>query len=131
MNPDPNRIGLEYFKLFNSANRSAAKKMARIEFRRPRYVYHENNEGKEIWTLNSKERKHLMMILNSKSRGVTNWQNAIIQWNLEKGLSEDRTKKNLFSSGKLKYPEHLPYDLKMPNYQLLSQGNKQNGDEDD
>lgn len=122
VNPDICRQGDEYFKIFDSTNERRAKKMARILFRKPEYVYHSNNRGKEIWMLNSKEKRYLMDILHTQNEddpNITNWQNIILAYNFEKGLAKHRSKENLLSSGKLKYSRYLPYDLEIPDYTLL------------
>lgn len=123
VNHAESRQGLEYFKYFDSAGESSAKKMARIEYRKPEYVYHSHNRGKKIWKLNNKEKEQLMDMMHSKNIGddrITNWQRAILQYNLEKGLPENETRENLISSrNNLKHPDHLPFDLEMPDYRLL------------
>lgn len=115
VNPDSGRIGLEYFKIYNHINVSAARKIARIEFRRPEYVIHSDNKQK--WFLNSSEKKILMFVLQTESKkykGYTNFQAAIIDFNNEKGLDIDLTEQNFVND--LKYPDYLPIDLPMPNY---------------
>lgn len=123
VNPAEKKRGLEYFKYFDSAGEHSAKRLARIEYRKPQYVYHSHNRGKDIWKLNGKEKEMLMDMMNSKNEEndrITNWQKSILQYNLEKGLSASETMQNLISSrNNLKHPGHLPFDLEMPDYRLL------------
>lgn len=120
VNPDSNRVGDEYFKVFDSDNFFSAKKVARILFREAKYISH--RDTKERWVLNSKEKKVLVKFLQSKStklglRNYTNWQVAILQFNEEKGLDQNKTLENVRK--RLKYPKYLPFDLEMPDYLLL------------
>ena len=113
--------GEEYFKVYNASPRWDAGKIARISFKEPKCDF--KYKGKEIWSLNTEEKRHLMDILQSK-KGIwgldlTNWQLAILTFNMEKGLDWDETKENLISSGTLKYHEYLPFDLPIPNYMEL------------
>ena len=120
VNPDRNRQGLEYFKLYNNVNWSKATKVARIEFRKPNYVLHTNKDGKENWKLNNREKIALIKALKMDSEdypGYSNYQAAIIHFNREKGLSANKTKENLIND--LKYPKFLPIDLPMPDYMKL------------
>lgn len=115
VNPDSGRLGLEYFKIYNNFQWKTATKIARIEFRKPEYVIHTSN--KENWVLNSHERKTLVKLLQMPSRlnnNFTNFQMAIIQFNLEKGLDVDSTLENKIDN--LIYPDYLPIDLPIPNY---------------
>ena len=124
VNPDRGRMGLEYFKVYNSSSEKSAKKIARIQFRKPEYVLHTMNRGKKNWTLNASEKKTLIEILSRLSnmvgngRILTNWEKAIVQFNLEKGLSEEETLNN-FNDNPI-HPDFLPIDLPMPEYSNLS-----------
>lgn len=124
VNPDRGRKGLEYFKVYNASSEKSAKKIARIQFRKPEYVLHAMNRGKKNWTLNASEKKTLIKILSSNSdmvannRIITNWEKSIIQFNLEKGLSKEETLKNF--KAKPIHPDFLPIDLPMPEYSDLA-----------
>ena len=50
VNPDNHRVGDEYFKLYNANILNNADKLIRIQFRKPRYVFHKNT-GFEDWIL--------------------------------------------------------------------------------
>ena len=93
VNPDPRRVGNEYFKIFNSDTFVGADKVARILFRKAEYVTHK--DSKKPWILNSKEKRALVNFLKSKSDKIgltdyTNWQVAILQFNEEKGLDQKK-----------------------------------------
>ena len=84
VNPDSNRSGNPYFKFVNNSNFRNADKLIRIMFNKPDYVIH--HDGKDLWKLNSKEKKLLITIMNkesSKYKGYTNWQAAKFDWNYE------------------------------------------------
>ena len=124
VNPDMGRMGLEYFKFFNSFSEGKATRIARISFRDPRYVIHHNNRGKDNWILNSKEKRMLVALLQQKSDMIncegnvlTNWEKSIVQFNLEKGLPKEDTEENFVNNPK--YPNYLPIDLPMPDYYKL------------
>lgn len=87
VNADPSRgwHGEEYFKVYNNDNARKADKVIRIKFRSAEYVYHKNSDGKKDWNLNSKEKKSLIKLLQTPSKfdNLSNWQYAILQFNLE------------------------------------------------
>lgn len=121
VNPDPNITGDEYFKLYNNAKKSAADKVARISFREAKYIYHKNADGKGDWILNSKEKQYLINALQKKAKfpyqNYTNWQKAILLFNDEKDLDQEKTLANIGKN--LPYPKYLPFDLEMPDYTKL------------
>ena len=123
VNPDPNRIGDEYFKLYNNARKSAATKVARIMFKSAKYVHHTNYDGKDDWVLNSGERKYLVEALKKRAKHpyqeYTNWQKAILLFNDEKDLDQDKTLENLLPNPK--YSNYLPFNLEMPDYTQLEE----------
>ena len=123
VNPDLGRRKLEYFKYLDAWFSYDVKKIARIDFRSPRYIFCRNPIGKRQWWLYSSEKEELMDFLISKNyemSDLTNWQALILDFNLEKGgLTYDKTTENLLSNRNLKYPEYLPFDLKMPDYRKL------------
>ena len=135
INADENRIGLPYFKYYNSFQYSKATKVAGISFKSADYVIHRNADGKQNWTLNAKEKQQLMLILQSKpayfSHNFSVWQKLIIQYNAEKfQLMEDDTlncTKSTYTQFIWNYTELgyaslidvLPFDLQIPNYLQL------------
>lgn len=95
--------------------------ISRISFKEPKCDF--KYKGKEIWSLNTEEKHYLMNTLQAKNTTfhseLTTWQVAILTFNMEKGIDWNETKENLLSSGTLKYPEYLPFDLPIPNYMEL------------
>lgn len=135
VNPDPLHIGLPYFKYYNSSSYSNATKVARISIEGPYYVIHRNQDGKENWVLNTRERKLLHQILNersSKYSGYTVWQAIILDYNNEKfeNLSLDEIKNCTVKNKKTWIKQYegvnrfidtiVPIDSPMPNYLNLS-----------
>lgn len=123
VNPDLGRHKFKYFKFLDAWMSYDVKKIARIDFRTPRYIFCKNRIGRRHWWLYSSEKEELMDFLNSKNHNIpnlTNWQVMILNFNLAKGgLTYDKTYENLLSDKFLKYPEYLPFDLKMPDYRKL------------
>ena len=124
VNPDRHRNlkNMEYFKIYNHTDHLRATKIARIKFRAPEYVIHNNRKGVENWFLNSKDIKNMIQVLNSPSDnypGFTTWQGLILNFNYESGdLDFEETKKNVQDNGKtLPHPDFLPIDLPIPDYQ--------------
>ena len=121
VNPDRGRIGMEYFKIYNSYSVDKADKMTRISFRKAEYISHSATLGKKDWKLSTKEKKALIALLEVKSKSnpqYTNWEYAILSFNNEKGLDFDQTEENVIDN--LKYPQYLPIDLPMPDYSQLA-----------
>ena len=95
-----------------------ADKVARINFRKPEYIYHVNSDGKKDWALNSKERAKLIKVLNTVDfLGETVWIMLILFFNSEGGLNFGESEKNKMDN--LIYPKHLPIDLPIPDYTKL------------
>lgn len=131
VNPDSSRgwYNEEYFKVYNSENYRAATGIARIKFRDASYTTHSNSDGKENWKLNSKDKKQLIKLLQSPSKkvkGITNWQYAILQFNLEAYADANwdecllltiEEQSGINNKNPKKY--WLPIDLPMPNYMEL------------
>lgn len=116
VNPDKQRVGNEYFKLYNAKQWKKATKIARIAFRQAKTIKHKDIF--DDWILTNKEKKYLVDALQKHAsmpyENYTNWQKAIILHNNEKGLSMEETLENKVND--LKYPKYLPIDLPMPNY---------------
>ena len=122
VNPDKQRVGDEYFKLYDGKNFRAADHVIRILFRGPYFDVH---GGKPLFKLGSRERKNLITFLSSKCEedgyeDCTNWQYAIILFNQEKGLPEEKTRKIIKEGEITPYPEYLPFNLEMPPYEHLT-----------
>lgn len=115
-----------YFKLFDASSENKARRIARIDFFRPVYILPEPkfNRGKAYWWLNDNDKRELNAWLDSINTccpRYTNWEYAILRYNVEKGMDYEDTRQNLLSEGRLAYPEYLPFDLKRPDYGLLTQ----------
>ena len=107
-----------YFKVYNHKDYRKADKVARINFRKPEYIYHVNSDGKKDWALNSRERTKLLEILNMVVfHGETVWTMLILSFNLEGGLGAQKTAMNKMDN--LIYHKHLPIDLPIPDYTKL------------
>lgn len=123
VNPVEYTIGNEYFKVFSGKSYYASKKMARISFWKPVYITSHTNYGREAWVLNANEKKALVKILKAKSDMVsangrsryTNWQKAIVEFNLGKNFYKEDTEANLLGTDTYN-SEYLPFNLPMPNY---------------
>ena len=93
-----------YFKVFNNTDYKRASKITRVRFKSPTYVIHLN----QVWDLNSKERKMLINILNTRYTGGV-YEDASTIWD---ALIRD-------FNGHVKLQDRLPLDLKMPDYRKL------------
>lgn len=101
VNPDGNRRGTVYFKYCNSASYLKSTKVIRIMLDKCEYVFHKNEKGKSTWKLNSKDKKNLVLFLNSASKSfknATNYNLACYFWNREMGLLD-----------LVQYPENIYY----------------------
>lgn len=123
VNPDSHRTGNPYFKFFNSHDFFKATKVIRILFNEPDYVVHK--DGKELWNLNSKDKKLLIKILNQKSKhypSYTNWQVSKFDWNseyLEEMLNIDEYYNGEYDDIYKDDPGYIPSTLEMPDYMNL------------
>lgn len=130
VNPDSSRgwYNEEYFKVYDAQNARKAQHIARIKFRTAEYTVHSNADGKETFKLNNKQKKELIKLLKSDSKketGLTVWQYAILQFNLE--AFEDANRDYCLNLTMKKQSEMkdqpekywLPIDLPMPDYMKL------------
>lgn len=134
VNPDLNRIGDPYFKVYDNISHTKATHIARISFLEPRYVSHRDEAGKQPWKLNSSEKKKMVAYLNQKSGIVktTNWIYCMYLWNNEYGFFDSISLDEKYSHGvfaykdgfydtdeNLKHPSYLPSYLQIPDYTVL------------
>lgn len=133
INPDRNRRGLPYFKVYNHYSYTIACKVARISMYSPAYIQHRSSDNKQNWYLNAKEKQTLVSCLQLKPMlsSYTIWQKLIIAFNNEKfGIPEEDTisitkeniseyKKSLENEGYINLIDLLSFDLQMPDYLLL------------
>lgn len=126
VNPDKNRIGDEYFKIYNSESVTKANKIIRILFRKPEYVFH-TSKGYSDWILTKNELKNLLNFLNSTEilydnngvgHTVTIYQKAIILYNYERGLGNNISDALTLMLNNT-YADYMPLNLEMPDYMLL------------
>ena len=124
--PDIHRVGDEYFKLYNANILNNADKVIRIQFRKPRYVFHKNT-GFEDWILTKSEKRALIRFLSTKEtmydadgvmHEITIFQKAIILHNYERGLGNN-VSETLSLMLENEYNEYMPLNLKMSDYMLL------------
>ena len=119
----------EYFKVYNASNTRKATKVARIKFRHPAYTIHSDIDRKINWILNSNEKQDLVKLFKEpslKEPSLTNWEYAILQFNLEAFPEANRdyclnltiAKQNQMNDNEpQKY--WLSIDLPMPDYTKL------------
>ena len=124
VNPVESRQGNEYFKVISGGKGyRSAQKLARISFWQAKYIEGHTNYGKDKWVLNAKEKKALVKSLKAKSDMVsadgrsryTNWQKAIVEFNLGKNFYKEDTEANLLGTDTYN-SKYLPFNLPMPNY---------------
>lgn len=126
VNPDRNRTGDEYFKVYNASSESKADKMIRLLFKKPEYVFHRNKRHDD-WILSLSEKRRLVKFLrklviltdlNEVVHHVTVFQKAIVLFNYERGLgnSPEETFSLMLDSDQGGY---LPLNLKIPDYTEL------------
>ena len=125
---NPTGYNNQYFKLYNSNLISKATKVARISMLKPNYLIHKNDDGKENWILNNKEKKDLVNLLKKPMKiysFITNWQYMILVYNRD---NFDIDELDLLSgeisikeyNDNVKFIENaLPLDLKIPDYMKL------------
>lgn len=81
---NPTGYNNQYFKLYNNDSYVKSTKVARISMLKPNYLVHKNDDGKENWILNNKEKRKLINLLHSKNEEyvtLSNWQVIIATYN--------------------------------------------------
>ena len=81
---NPSGFNNKYFKLYNNDSYIKSTKVARISMLKPNYLVHKNDDGKENWILNNKEKRKLVNLLHSKNEEygiLSNWQVIIATYN--------------------------------------------------
>lgn len=125
-NPDKNRIGNPYFKVYNNIDYSKATKVARLSFIRPELITgHSERNGKKEWILKDisiTNREEIVRYLKSPSGrnpNVSVWTDIRYEWNNIKNYVSDI---KAYTEGKYDTPENLnnedyvPYNLQIPDY---------------
>ena len=134
VNPDDGRIGDPYFKVCNNESLQAADKISRISFLEPKtFDTHTDTSGKQVWTLNSHDKRALCNFLDRVHRDYrkyqfTNWEIALYNWNKEHHFLDDDFPENYDNSAQaylnhyydteenLNNASYLKPDLIRPNY---------------
>ena len=130
------RIGEPYFKFYSGRSRKNKTPFARISFLEPRYIIHYKSSNNHF-VLNAPQCRALVNFMKTprtsrvSGRKLTNWQYAILRYNLENIEMDDwqeeewvwftqRWKKMHKREIEGQEAENaLPIDLPMPNYLLL------------
>ena len=133
VNPDPNRSGDPYFKIYSDYLKNRATYMARIKFLSPERVYHKSDEGKLEWELNSKIKKNLIRYMNMPSNlyaGNTRWDVTKFLWNNELDLVAGNVPKGYtskidayvdgyYDKQNKGNPSYVSSEVEIPDYTLL------------
>jgi len=103
VNPDRSRIGVPYFKVFNStALKTGETKVARLRFKDSGMEYH--NDKYLDWVIDSKDLKIIIPFLKTKHDDFpkyTNWEMAKWLWNMEYGfIQPSRENRDSYFAGK-------------------------------
>ena len=108
---------IEYFIIFDAMFIWEARRLARISFREPRYIFTNLKNYKENWILNKKEKAMMVSMLSPS------WITAIEGFNTEMGAYDRRwpwdAGKLFYTDGRMKFPKALPNNLPMPDYMQL------------
>lgn len=125
VNPDQKKVGDPYFKFYNNASYMKATAVIRIMFFRVAYMKHE--DGKELWELNSSEKKLLVKSLKSVSKkykafGFTVWDATKFDWNYEYlgfDIESDEYLAGAYDDIYKDVQSYVPSTLEMPDYTKL------------
>ena len=128
VNPDDDRDGDPYFKMYDKESWTSASKVWRIRFDRPEFIKKHKGKIPAATTMNSSDKKILLEYLNLSSKDFdgTVWDELKYRWNIEKGLMDqfgfNEYKQGIadkFYSKKDTKNNYIPFSLNMPNYDLL------------
>ena len=129
INPDDNRDGDPYFKMYDSNSWGTATKVWRIRFDRAELIKKHKGRIPAAVSINSKEKENLVEYLGKPSRDFKNakiWDELKYRWNVEKGLMDqfgfenylDGTADKFYSNRDTKR-NYIPMSLLQPDYTLL------------
>lgn len=121
VNSDPNRKGVPYFKVYDSAiKKQGVTRVCRLHFK-DEGMEHHKNRGFKDWKINVDDIKKIKSLLNSvvkKTKPYTVWQMACYQWNEEyfQGAINDIEKyfDGGYSDEFIKHPSYVPHDQDIP-----------------
>lgn len=124
VNPDRNRVGDRYFKMYNSKDYNRATKVARIDFFTPRLIQH-SSEKAPWMELNRRNVGNLIKMLNMKA--VLNkqyyvWDLLKYYWNYEMGISVpdlDEYVEGRYDEIHKDNKRYVPASLRIPDYKQL------------
>lgn len=134
VNPDTNRRGDPYFKVYDNILRSKAKHMTRISFFEPKYIIHKPDKGMKYWKLNTSEIRAVIDYMNRRSAlfRITNWQYAMYMWNMEFSFFNNGFDENKYDNAVMAYvdgfyddeehlghPSYVPSFTQIPDYTKL------------
>lgn len=124
VNPDLNKIGDCYFKMYNSNSYITATGVWRICFSEPKLIKEHSGKIKSLSTINLKYKKILIEYLNSPGAysGRTVWDSLKWNWNNEHDLCFEGYEP--YFNGQLdeqnkNNKNYLPSTLEIPNYNEL------------
>lgn len=127
---NPNHYDNRYFKYLNSKSYSKAKKVKRISLLNPKYILHNDNQGKEEWNLTNNEIDNMIKILQTKVGRITNWQKILLTYNkdncslddtgvIDGSLSFGEYNNKVESNNKKHNKKAFRLDYQMPDYNKL------------
>lgn len=127
INPDPNRIGDPYFKVYDADSWRKATKVARLSFFEPKLIIHTGGNVRPWKKLTKRDIEDIEDYLDSPARGdigVTVWDKLKYEWNDEYGFYMKSISSYLNGEYDEEYenePSYVPSYIDPPDYkQLLS-----------
>lgn len=129
VNPDSNRDGNPYFKMYNSTSFYTATTVWRISFTESVFIKEHKGKIKASTSMNKSEKTKLIEYLSLESkdfRGSTIWDELKYRWNSEKDLMNNFSFSDYISGKADNYYKtvdnkgnYVPFSLKMPDYNNL------------
>lgn len=118
VNPDRNRRGAPYFKVFDAAKDIPGEtRVARLHFLDSGMEYHKDSYLD--WRLTNKDVRRIQKFLQQpyKNTEYTVWQMTCFLWNQEFRFSdfEDEYFNGEDEAANKSHPSYVPFDTKMPN----------------
>ena len=118
VNPDRNRVGVPYFKVFNHINYDDDVVVARFHFKDSGMEYHRcKYKDWHVSNNNIKEIKKLLLLPYDEVPKYNNWQMTCYKWNIEYGF-DIKDKEEYFNGDcddKFSYhPSYVPSICEMP-----------------
>lgn len=125
VNPDVNRIGLTYFKMYDNISFNNASLVWRIDFKSPELIKEHKGPIKSALSINNEYKNRLIQYLNSPSKENTKyivWDVLKYHWNDEMGFCSSFNLEDYMNGkvdGTVEHKSYLPSNLKMPDYKKL------------